>query len=137
MIELGLGEIAEAVQGTLVPAEDGARVVDGLVIDSRQVRPGVLFAALAGERTDGHDHAADAIAAGAAAVLALRPVAQPAVVVADVEAAMAALARYALRRTPGARVVALTGSSGKTSTKDLIAGLLEPAGPTISPPGSY
>src|SRR3954454_3173599 len=98
MIELRLGEIAEAVQGSLDPAQDGARTADGLVIDSRQVRPGVIFAALAGERTDGHDHAGDAIAAGAAAVLALRPVARPAVVVADVEAAMGALARYALRR---------------------------------------
>jgi UDP-N-acetylmuramoyl-tripeptide--D-alanyl-D-alanine ligase len=137
MIELRLGEVAEAVHGVVVPAEDGGRVADGLVIDSRQVRAGVIFAALPGEHTDGHDHAADAIAAGAAAVLALRPVARPAVVVSDVEAAMGALAAYALRRTPDARVVALTGSSGKTSTKDLIAGLLEPAGPTIAPPGSF
>ncbi len=137
MIGLGLGQVAAAVHGVVVPAEDRDRVARGLVIDSRQAQPGVLFAALPGEHTDGHEHAADAIAAGAVGILATRPVAQPAVVVPDVAAAMAALAAYVLRRTPQARVIAVTGSSGKTSTKDLVAALLEPAGSTVAPPGSY
>ncbi len=137
MIELRLGEIAEAVHGAVVPPEAHHRAADGLVIDSRQARPRVLFAALPGEHTDGHDHATEAMASGAVAILARRPVTEPAVVVADVEAAMGALAAHVLRRTPDLRVIALTGSSGKTSTKDLTATLLEPSGPTVAPPGSY
>jgi len=137
MIDLRLSEVAEAVHGDLVPPQEDERVAHGLVIDSRQVQPGVLFAALPGEHTDGHDHAAEAIAAGAVGILATRPVAEPAVLVPDVAAAMAALAAHVLRQTPQIRVVALTGSSGKTSTKDLVAALLEPAGPTVAPPGSY
>jgi UDP-N-acetylmuramoyl-tripeptide--D-alanyl-D-alanine ligase len=137
MIGLRLSEVAAAVQGVVVPPEDGHRVASGLVIDSRQAQPGALFAALPGAHTDGHDHGPDAIEAGAVAILALRPVVQPAIVVADVAGAMASLAAYVLRQTSQVRVVALTGSSGKTSTKDLVAALLEPAGPTIAPPGSY
>jgi UDP-N-acetylmuramoyl-tripeptide--D-alanyl-D-alanine ligase len=137
MIGLRLREVAAATGGVVVPAQDGDRIASGLVIDSRLVEPGVLFAALPGEHTDGHDHAAGAIAAGAVGILATRPVASPAIVVADVAVAMGALAGYALRQTPQVRVIGLTGSSGKTSTKDLVAGLLEPAGPTIAPPGSF
>ncbi len=137
MIPLRLEEVASLVDGRLAAGTDGSAIATGLVIDSRAAGPGLLFAALAGERSDGHDHAAAAIAAGAVATLALRPVGGPAILVADVSAAMAALARGALRRAPDTRVIGLTGSSGKTSTKDLIATLLEPAGPTIAPPGSY
>jgi UDP-N-acetylmuramoyl-tripeptide--D-alanyl-D-alanine ligase len=137
MIPLQLNEIAAAVKGQVVPAAAADVVASGLVIDSRLAAPGVVFAALPGEHTDGHDHAGSALAAGAVATLATRPVEGPAVMVADVADAMAALAAEALRRTPGIRVIGLTGSSGKTSTKDLIAGLLEPAGPTIAPPGSF
>jgi UDP-N-acetylmuramoyl-tripeptide--D-alanyl-D-alanine ligase len=137
MIPLGLDEVAAAAGGQLWPAVARHRVANGLVIDSREAGPGLLFAALPGERTDGHDHAAGAIAAGAVAVLAARPVAGPVIVVPDVAAAMAALATEALRRTPRLRVIALTGLSGKTSTKDLVAALLEPGGPTVAPPGSY
>ncbi len=137
MIPLRLSEVAAIVGGTLAAGTDGELVTDGMVIDSRQAAPGALFAALPGERTDGHDHAAAALAAGAVATLASRAVDGPAIVVPDVAEAMAALAAHNLRALPDIRVVALTGSSGKTSTKDLVAALLEPAGPTIAPPGSY
>jgi UDP-N-acetylmuramoyl-tripeptide--D-alanyl-D-alanine ligase len=137
MIPLRLGEVAAVVGGQLSPGSSPRQVADGLVIDSREAGPGVLFAALPGARTDGHDHAGEAISAGAVAVLATRPVAGPAILVPDVAAAMAALAAEALRRVPGLRVIGVTGSSGKTSTKDLVATLLEPGGPTIAPPGSY
>ncbi|MDQ1630961.1 MAG: UDP-N-acetylmuramoyl-tripeptide--D-alanyl-D-alanine ligase, partial [Frankiaceae bacterium] len=84
-----------------------------------------------------HDYAAAATAAGAVAVLAARELDVPCVVVDDVQDAMAALAAEALRRLPEVRVVALTGSAGKTSTKDLLAGLLGTLGPTVAPPGSF
>ena len=135
MIGLSVAEIAAITTGT----PHGAAVVTGpVVIDSRRVTPGALFAALPGERADGHDFAAAAAAAGAAAVLASRPVpGVPAVVVPDVTAALAALARAVLGRLPGVIVAGITGSSGKTSTKDLAAQLAERLGPTIAPEGSY
>ncbi len=117
-------------------------VVSGpVVIDSRAVEPGALFAALKGERADGHDFAAGALAAGAAGVLAQRPVEGtaegPCVVVPDVREALGRLARGLLERLPGVTVIAVTGSAGKTSTKDLIAQLVGRAGPTVHPPGSF
>jgi UDP-N-acetylmuramoyl-tripeptide--D-alanyl-D-alanine ligase len=108
-----------------------------VVIDSRQAEPGSLFAALPGARTDGHDHAAAAVAAGAVAVLAARPVGVPALIVPDVQAALGTLARAVISRLPGLTVIGITGSAGKTTTKDLLAQLLEQLGPTVSPPGSF
>ena len=108
-----------------------------MVIDSRRAAPGGLFAAVAGERSDGHDFAAAAVAAGAVAVLGTRPVPVPSVIVADVPAALAALARFVVDSLPPARIAGITGSSGKTSTKDLAAQLVERLGPTIAPAGSF
>ena len=108
-----------------------------VVIDSRRAGPGGLFAAVAGERSDGHDFAAAAVAAGAVAVLATRPVPAPSVLVADVPAALAALARFVVDALPAVRIAGITGSSGKTSTKDLAAQLAERLGPTIAPAGSF
>ncbi len=137
MIALTLAEVAAATGGTLQGARADA-VVDGpVVVDSRAVAPGSLFVALAGERADGHDFAAAAVAAGAAAVLATRPVDAPAVLVDDGVAALGRLARAVLARLPGLLVVGVTGSSGKTSTKDLLAAVLEPLGETVAPAGSY
>ncbi|MFF0743393.1 UDP-N-acetylmuramoyl-tripeptide--D-alanyl-D-alanine ligase [Streptomyces sp. NPDC004111] len=136
MIALSLAEIADLVSGQTHDIPDTSLQVTGpVVIDSRQVRPGSLFAAYAGERVDGHDFAQRAIDAGAAAVLATRPVGVPAIVVPDVTEALGALSRSVVARL-GADVVALTGSAGKTSTKDLIAQLLERKAPTVYPAGN-
>ena len=138
MIPLTLAEIADAVGGELHDVADPRVPVTGDVeLDSRRIRPGGLFVALAGERVDGHEHAAGAVGAGAVGVLAARPVGVPAVVVPDVPAALADLARAVLDRLPDITVVGLTGSSGKTSTKDLLAQLLAELGPTVAPPGSF
>ncbi|WP_433231534.1 UDP-N-acetylmuramoyl-tripeptide--D-alanyl-D-alanine ligase [Actinomadura formosensis] len=136
MIPLPLSTIAEITGGTLHGPPDV--VVSGpVVIDSRAVEPGALFAALQGKRADGHDFAAGVLAAGAAAVLAQRPVEGPCVVVADVREALGRLARGLLERLPDVTVVAVTGSAGKTSTKDLIAQVVSRAGPVVYPPGSF
>ncbi|MGP4003151.1 UDP-N-acetylmuramoyl-tripeptide--D-alanyl-D-alanine ligase [Streptomyces sp. 8N706] len=137
MIALTLSEIASIVSGQMFDIPDPGRQVTGpVVIDSREVRPDGLFAAFQGEHVDGHDYAQRAVEAGAAAVLAARPVGVPAIVVEDVEAALGALARAVVGRL-GATVVALTGSAGKTSTKDLIAQLLQRLAPTVWTPGSF
>jgi UDP-N-acetylmuramoyl-tripeptide--D-alanyl-D-alanine ligase len=138
VIPLTLGEVAAAVDGELRDTPDAAAPVTGDVeLDSRRIRPGGLFVALRGERVDGHAHARAAVAAGAVAVLAARPVGVPAVVVPDVQDALGRLAAAVLRRLPRVAVVGITGSSGKTSTKDLVAQLLARTGPTVAPPGSF
>ncbi|MFE3324142.1 UDP-N-acetylmuramoyl-tripeptide--D-alanyl-D-alanine ligase [Streptomyces sp. NPDC059176] len=136
MIALSLAEIAEIVGGQPHDIPDPSVQVTGPVVrDSREVGPGSLFVAFVGERVDGHDYAADVVGAGAVAVLASRPVGVPAVVVDDVQAALGALARAVVERL-GTTLVALTGSAGKTSTKDLIAQVLQRKAPTVFTPGS-
>ncbi|OIK03304.1 UDP-N-acetylmuramoyl-tripeptide--D-alanyl-D-alanine ligase [Streptomyces monashensis] len=136
MIALSLAEIAAVVGGQTHDIPDPSVQVTGPVVrDSREVVPGSLFAAFVGERVDGHDFAPQVIEAGAVAVLASRPVGLPAIVVEDVQAALGALARHVVRRL-GATLVALTGSAGKTSTKDLIAQVLRHKAPTVFTPGS-
>ncbi|MEU0386519.1 UDP-N-acetylmuramoyl-tripeptide--D-alanyl-D-alanine ligase [Streptomyces chartreusis] len=136
MIALSLAEIAEVVGGQTYDIPDPAVQVTGPVVrDSREAGPGSLFVAFAGERVDGHDFASAVVEAGAVAVLGTRPVGVPAIVVDDVQTALGALARHVVRRL-GATLVALTGSAGKTSTKDLIAQVLQRKAPTVFTPGS-
>jgi UDP-N-acetylmuramoyl-tripeptide--D-alanyl-D-alanine ligase len=137
VIPLTLARIAQITGGQLAHGAPSAVVSGEVVIDSRRAGPGGLFAAVPGERADGHDFAAAAVAAGAVAVLATRPVPVASVLVADVPAALAALARSVVDALPAARIAGLTGSSGKTSTKDLAAQLVERLGPTIAPAGSF
>jgi UDP-N-acetylmuramoyl-tripeptide--D-alanyl-D-alanine ligase len=138
MIPLPLARIAEITSGALTGMADPRAVVRGpVVIDSRAAEPGSLFVAVKGDRVDGHDFAAQAVAAGAVAVLAERPVEAPAVIVGDVLAALAALATAVCAELPGSTVIGVTGSSGKTSTKDLLARLTARIGPTVAPAGSF
>ncbi|AZM78209.1 UDP-N-acetylmuramoyl-tripeptide--D-alanyl-D-alanine ligase [Streptomyces sp. KPB2] len=136
MITLSLAEIAEVVGGRMYDIPDASAEVTGPVVrDSREAGPGSLFVAFVGERVDGHDFAAQVVEAGAVAVLGSRPVGVPAIVVDDVQAALGALARHVVHRL-GTTLVALTGSAGKTSTKDLIAQVLRRKAPTVFTPGS-
>jgi UDP-N-acetylmuramoyl-tripeptide--D-alanyl-D-alanine ligase len=165
MIEMSVARIAEIVGGELadITAEQAeqTRVTGTVEFDSRAVGPGGLFLALPGARSDGHDFAATAVAAGAVAVLAARPVGVPAIVVrpepgaADAAsgalehdtdgsgaAVLAALARLAAAVAAelsegGLKIIGVTGSSGKTSTKDLLAAVLSPLGEVVAPPGSF
>ena len=137
MIGLTLAGIADITGARMDLVADPAAAVTGpVVIDSRQARPGALFVALPGERADGHDFAAAAAAGGALAVLADRPVGVPALITADVLGALGRLARAVLDALPGPTVVGITGSAGKTTTKDLAAHLVESLGPTVAPRNS-
>ncbi|WP_051407079.1 UDP-N-acetylmuramoyl-tripeptide--D-alanyl-D-alanine ligase [Nocardia sp. CNY236] len=163
MIEMTLREVADIVGGTLRDVADPEVRVTGTVeFDSRRIGFGDLFLALPGRNADGHDYAGAAIEAGAVAVLAARPLGVPAIVVppdhggvpsnsvvvshdsdgsgAAVLAALGALARAStvrLAHSGGLTVVGVTGSSGKTSTKDLLAAALTPLGSVVAPPGSF
>lgn len=122
-MRLTLSDLAGATGGTVTG--DPATVIDGLGIDSRALPAGAGFVALVAER-DGHDFVASAIASGAVAVVASRPlpdVAVPVLLVDDTADALLAIGRLARTRLPD-RVVGVTGSVGKTSTKDLLAGVL-------------
>jgi UDP-N-acetylmuramoyl-tripeptide--D-alanyl-D-alanine ligase len=141
MIGLTVAEIAELSNGKVSALADPAALVPGPVVaDSRLVVPGALFVAIPGERVDGHHFAGQAIADGAHVVLASRPVNVPAVMVDDTVAGLGLLARGYLRRLTeavGPTVVGITGSSGKTSTKDIVAQLMGTHGPTVAPVGSF
>ncbi|XVU27395.1 UDP-N-acetylmuramoyl-tripeptide--D-alanyl-D-alanine ligase [Actinoplanes sp. CA-054009] len=136
MIRMTLAEIAERTGGRVVNAPPGLEVTGGVEYDSRKVGPGGLFVAFEGEKVDGHEYAAATIEAGAAAVLGTRDTGQPGVVVAEPLAALAALATAVVGRLDKLTIVGLTGSSGKTTTKDYIGQLLSRLGPTIAPAGS-
>ena len=156
MIGMTLAGVAAVTGGTLHGAS-GDEPVTSVEFDSRKAGPGALFLALPGERADGHDFAAAAVAQGAAGTLAARPVDGPAVVVppaaraegtyladadpdghgAAVLTALGRLSRHSLDSLPGLAVVGVTGSAGKTSTKDLLAAVLAPLGPTVAPPESF
>ena len=135
MIVMSVAEIGDVVSGQVYGAGD-TPVTAPATLDSRDVQPGGLFAALAGEHVDGHDFAGKALAAGASAVIASRPVEEPCIVVDDVTAALARLATHVLGRLDPV-VIAITGSQGKTSVKDMLAAVLEPSGTTIAPVGSF
>lgn len=137
MIPLSLAQIARAIDADLVGSGDV--IVDGpVVIDSRLAGPGSLYVARIGEHADGHQFAPAAVAAGAVAVLGLRPIEPvPTLVVPDVQDAFARLARFVVDQCPDLHIVGITGSSGKTSTKDLLAQVLATQGPTVAPVGSF
>ncbi|MFF5172090.1 UDP-N-acetylmuramoyl-tripeptide--D-alanyl-D-alanine ligase [Micromonospora sp. NPDC000089] len=138
MIPLSLAEVASAVGGRLAGADPDAVVTGAVEFDSRKVGTGSLFVAFPGERVDGHDYAVAAVESGAVAVLGTREVpGVPMVLVHDALDALGRLARTVVDRLPQLTVIGLTGSSGKTTTKDLIAQLTVRLGPTVAPPGSF
>jgi UDP-N-acetylmuramoyl-tripeptide--D-alanyl-D-alanine ligase len=138
VIPLSCGELATIVRGELVGVGPTALVDAAVVIDSRLVVPGGLFVALPGENVDGHDFVATATAKGAIASLTSRPIGgSPCIVVEDQQIALGELARHVMSQLPDCLVIGLTGSQGKTSTKDMIAQVLAPYGPTVAPKGSF
>lgn len=163
MIDMTLARIAEITGGRLSPeADPDARVTGFVEFDSRKIGPGGLFVAFPGARVDGHDYVDKAAQAGAVAALTTKEVGSPAVIVeklppregdnsdlaandpdgsaAGVVDGMSKLAAAVARELSdehGLTIVGVTGSAGKTSTKDLIAAVLSRAGETVAPPGSF
>ena len=141
MIPLRLSEIARITGGEIHDALGGSGadpLVDGPVVtDSREACAGSLYVARVGEAMDGHQFVAGARDLGAVAALTSRPVADlPCVVVADVQAAFVSLASALIAHHGHVVVIAITGSSGKTSTKDLLLSVLQRHGDTVANVGS-
>lgn len=130
-----LSQLADALHGRVAGADAS---FDGVSIDSRAIRPGQLFVALTGPRFDGHDYLADVAAKGAVAALVEREVADsplPQLVVADTRLALGQLG--ALNRALFTRpVAAITGSSGKTTVKEMLASILRTQGPVLATRGN-
>ncbi|PPF57631.1 UDP-N-acetylmuramoylalanyl-D-glutamate--2,6-diaminopimelate ligase [Rathayibacter sp. AY1C2] len=146
MIALTLTEIAEAVSGRLHLAGSSATaatVIDGATeTDSREIAPGGIFVAKRGEHTDGHLFAPAALERGAALLIVERPLDLdvPQVLVDDSVEALGALATEVVRRVRakgGLTVIGVTGSNGKTTTKNLLRTVLERVGETVAPRGSF
>jgi UDP-N-acetylmuramoyl-tripeptide--D-alanyl-D-alanine ligase len=143
VIALTLAEIAGIVGGRLVATVPDDTIVGGSVqTDSRLVEPGSIFFALPGEVTDGALFAASAVENGAALVIAQDDLdlTVPVVVVDNGVVALAALAREVVARVRAAgtlSVIAITGSNGKTTTKNLLRAILERQAPTVAPQGSF
>lgn len=135
MIPITAGELAKIVNGDL-HADSDIIVTSTPAFDSRSVQKGSLFLALKGNYVDGHDFAGEAYAAGAALVLASREVDVPCIVVPDVEKALGILAKQVRSELSDLIVIGVTGSQGKTTTKDLLAQVLGVVGDTVSPEGS-
>jgi UDP-N-acetylmuramoyl-tripeptide--D-alanyl-D-alanine ligase len=145
MIALTLAQLTHVLDGQLhlAPGDDAATIVSGAVdTDSRLIRPGGIFVAKPGEVTDGHLFVDAAVENGATVAIVERVVAGAVtqVVVADAIAALADLARYVVgtvRDAGDLRIVGITGSNGKTTTKNMLARILEDEGETVSPRGSF
>lgn len=146
MIALSAAQVAQITGGRTVGAANPEVVVRHVSTDSREARPGTLFVAKPGEATDGHEFVGQAFAAGAVLALLEREVTDaagvpyPGVLVPDVVEAMGRLAAWVvaqLRADHEVKVIAVTGSVGKTTTKDLLRGIFAAEGPTVAPRGSY
>ncbi len=136
MIRLKTSQIAEIVGGTL-NADGNQEVWLAPVFDSRKAVKGTFFLALLGEQADGHDFVKDAIDNGAAFALVSKDVSSPNIKVDDVLNALGKLAAYVRTQLPELKVIGITGSQGKTTTKDLLHHILEGIGATISPENSF
>ena len=128
-------EIAQIIGGTL--SGDDVEVTAAPTLKSAEVDQGGIFLALQGERVDGHDFVDDAFSHGAVLAITTRAVAQRHILVADVTAALTLLARFARSELKDLTVIGITGSQGKTTTKDLLRHMLSQHGETVAPNGNY
>lgn len=149
MIKLTLKQIAQAVNGKVEDSFSNVLVNGNVEIDSRKIKPGDLFVAINGNKVNGVDFAQQAINNGAVGVICDKNISNlPCILVEDgvtgskdenqsSVVALAKLAKFVLEKLPNIKKIALTGSSGKTTTKDLISDLAELIGPTVAPEGSF
>ena len=139
MINLTVGEIASIVNGQLLgdAKNENELVSNAPFFDSRAPIPGGIFLALKGENVDGHDYVVDALNAGAVTSLTTREVGKSCIVVTDVIEAIGKLAAEVRRRLPAMKVIGITGSQGKTTTKDITRHVLSLAGETVAPTQSF
>lgn len=132
MIKISAAEFAKVVSGKLHNIPE-AMIIDQVpVINSKNATEDTFFVAFIGLNMDGHDFVSEAISNGAKFVLASKPVEAASIVVADVGQALLDLAKYVRESIKDLKVIGITGSQGKTTTKDFLDSILKNIGPTIS-----
>ena len=136
MIPFTVAEIAQVVDGK-VHGDPNALITGPPFFDSRKAIAGGIFLALNGEHVDGHDYVDSAIASGASTALTNKIVGTNCIVVDDVLVAVAMLAAEVRNRLPHMKVAGITGSQGKTTTKDIARHILSLVGETIAPEQSF
>ena len=136
MIPLTISQISKVISGKIVG--DGNKLITGAAFfDSREIVSNGIFLALKGEHVDGHDFAINALKGGAGVVICTQETGDTCIVVPDVVEAVTKLAAHVRQMIPGMKVVAITGSHGKTTTKDLSKHLLSMMGATVAPRSSF
>ena len=135
MINLQASQIAEIVGGKLFGSD--VTVTSAPVFNSKEATPGSIFLALVGENSDGHQYIENAFANGSVLAFTTHEVSERCIVVGDVISALNHLASFVRKSLTGLKVVALTGSQGKTTTKDLLNHILSTVAPTVAPAGNF
>ena len=135
MITLRASQLAEIIGGSLVGTD--VEITSAPVLNSSAATQGCIFLAFVGDKVDGHDFVDDAFARGSVLAITSKPVKQRHIVVADVSAALTALARFVRSELTSLTVIGITGSQGKTTTKDLLRHMLSQHGSTVAPQGNY
>jgi UDP-N-acetylmuramoyl-tripeptide--D-alanyl-D-alanine ligase len=136
MIPLTISQISEVISGKIV-GDKNKLITGAAFFDSRQPVPNGIFLALKGEHVDGHDFALNALQGGAGVVICTQEIGANCIVVPDVVEAITKLAAYVRQMLTGMKVIAITGSHGKTTTKDLSKHLLSMMGKTVAPKSSF
>jgi UDP-N-acetylmuramoyl-tripeptide--D-alanyl-D-alanine ligase len=135
MINLPASQLAEIVGGSLFGSD--IEITSAPVLNSLAATPGSIFLAFVGEKADGHDFIEDAFARGSVLAITTKPVEQRYILVDDVSRALTALARFVRGELKTLTVIGITGSQGKTTTKDLLRHMLSQHGATVAPQGNY
>ena len=135
MNSMKASQIAQVMGGSL--SGEDILVTAGPSLKSSEVEQGGIFLAIQGEKVDGHDFVDDAFSHGAVLAITTRPVAQRHILVNDVTEALTILARFARSELKDLMVIGITGSQGKTTTKDLLRHMLSQHGETVAPSGNY
>ena len=136
MIDLSVAKICQ-ITGGISNCDQGLLITSAPVFDSRKATKGSLFLALEGEKLDGHNFIADALQNGAVAALTTKQVSEPHIKVENVLVALGEIAKYVRTQLTDLIVIGITGSQGKTTTKELLQHLLSLNGTTVAPEGSF
>jgi UDP-N-acetylmuramoyl-tripeptide--D-alanyl-D-alanine ligase len=140
MIAMTLGEIAKVISGVIHGDIDEQAKLSELThihFDSRKIAKGDVFIALLGENADGHDFVDDALKNGAALSIVTKQVPGPHILVQDVLSSLGSLAHHVRNQIPGLKVIGITGSQGKTTTKDMLFSILAAEGESVAAEGSF
>lgn len=137
VIKISAQEFAHVVDGKLQNLSEDF-VIDQLpIINSAAARSGTFFTAFKGNNVDGHDYVSEAIRGGCAFALVSRQVSEPSILVKDTGEALISLAKYVRNRIDGLRVIGITGSQGKTTTKEFLYSILKSEGSTVATEGNF